>query len=70
MSVVRFPSIEERANEAFQDYLAAREKAEVSRDLQDGIAAGRAWRRFLDIFMTGDQREALSDGSASTGRSA
>lgn len=70
MSVVRFPSIEERANEAFQDYLAAREKAEVSRDLQDGIAAGRAWRRFLDIFMTGDQSEALSDGSASTGRSA
>jgi hypothetical protein len=32
------------------EYLSAREKAESSTDIQDGIKAGRAWSRFLREF--------------------
>lgn len=35
---------------AWDRYLAAREMAERSRDVSDGIAAGKAWREFLDLF--------------------
>lgn len=31
-------------------YLAARDAAEKSRDMRDGIAAGRAWRVWLTAF--------------------
>lgn len=35
---------------AWAAYLAARERAEHSRDVEDGIAAGKAWRAFLELF--------------------
>lgn len=36
--------------EAWAAYLAARDKAEKSGDIQDGIAAGKAWRLWLERF--------------------
>lgn len=36
--------------EAWDAYLAAREVAEKSRDIVDGIAAGKAWRQWLELF--------------------
>jgi hypothetical protein len=36
--------------DAWDAYLVAREKVETSRDVMDAIAAGKAWRRFLDLF--------------------
>lgn len=32
------------------DYLTARDKASTSDDIADGIAAGRAWSRWLAAF--------------------
>lgn len=36
--------------DAWRAYLAARDKAERSRDIHDGIAAGKAWALWLHIF--------------------
>jgi len=36
--------------EAWDRYLEARDRAECSRDVSDGIAAGKAWRTFLELF--------------------
>jgi hypothetical protein len=38
----------------FEEYCAAARHAQQSHDLGDGIAAGKAWRRFLDAFLTED----------------
>jgi hypothetical protein len=35
---------------AWEDYLRARDRAERSRRVEDGVAAGRAWARFLKLF--------------------
>ncbi|MBA1156911.1 hypothetical protein [Microvirga mediterraneensis] len=50
---------ERRIEETWSAYCAARMQAEASMAVEDGIAAGKAWRRWLDLFMTLDQREAL-----------
>jgi hypothetical protein len=47
---------------AWAEYLAARDRAERSRDIADGIACGRAFRRWLEIFLTDDQRRAIGGG--------
>lgn len=44
---------------AYEDYCAKATKAQATRDREDMIEAGRAWRRWLDLFMTVEQREAL-----------
>lgn len=44
---------------AFDDYCLKARKAMESMDRDDMVEAGRAWRRWLDLFMTPDQREAL-----------
>lgn len=36
--------------EAWDAYLVARAKAELSSDIADGIAAGKAWSRWLELF--------------------
>lgn len=36
-------------------YQLAAQRAQGSLKLEDGIAAGRAWRAWLDLFMTQDQ---------------
>lgn len=37
--------------EAWTKYLAARDQAEKSQDIRDGIVAGKAWAEFLDLFV-------------------
>jgi hypothetical protein len=48
-----------RLEVVWAEYLAARQKAEKSVDINDGIAAGRAYRRWPDLFLTDDQRAKL-----------
>lgn len=36
--------------DAWQAYLDARARAEASRDITDGIAAGKAWSQWLALF--------------------
>jgi hypothetical protein len=50
---------ERRIEKAWDEYCSARMQAEATLDVQDGIAAGKAWRRWLDLFMSMDQRESL-----------
>lgn len=37
--------------QAFDAYLKARDKADATRDLMDGVAAGKCWARFLELFL-------------------
>lgn len=41
---------EEYRNDLWQAYCEAARKAQSSRDIQDGIAAGRAWAAWLASF--------------------
>ncbi|MBB3385527.1 MULTISPECIES: hypothetical protein [unclassified Rhizobium] len=43
----------------WQAYVDALRRAEQSLSIQDGIAAGKAWRAWLNLFMTADQRNFL-----------
>lgn len=52
-------SITSRQDQVWSAYLEAKERAEKSGAMADGIEAGRAWRRWLDLFMTEDQRRAV-----------
>ena len=36
--------------EAWDRYVVARDQAETSGDIKDGIAAGKAWRAWLERF--------------------
>jgi hypothetical protein len=40
----------DRLNELWNAYVVAREKAEKSRDIMDGIAAGAIWAQWLNMF--------------------
>lgn len=54
MTVVHFPnrkSIEAQQEEAFEAYRSAAAKAHVTLLLADGIAAGKAWGRFVNLFV-------------------
>lgn len=42
--------INERAREAWEAYLWAKERAETTQSFRDARAAGLAWSRFLDLF--------------------
>lgn len=55
-----------RLDAAWADYVEASDRAQRTHSIGDGIEAGRAWRRWLDLFMTKDQREAI-DGNAVIG---
>lgn len=41
---------------AWDAYVVARERAEKSNDVMDGVAAGKAWRDFLDLFVGPDRK--------------
>jgi hypothetical protein len=41
---------DESLQELWDAYLAAREKSDHTRDISDGIAAGKAWARWLQRF--------------------
>lgn len=43
------PSDTER-EKLWQEFVAAAEKAQKSLDIRDGLAAGRAWKKFLESF--------------------
>ncbi len=57
-------SINKAADEAFQAYCAAARRAQVTLDRGDAVEAGRAWRLWLDVFMTREQREFMGRPSA------
>ena len=40
-----------RQQTMWQAYLDARDKAELSRDIEDGIAAGKAWALWAESFL-------------------
>lgn len=45
-----------RLDRLWQEWLIARAKAQESQNIDDGIAAGRAWSAFLAEFVTDDVR--------------
>ncbi|WP_152049038.1 hypothetical protein [Aureimonas psammosilenae] len=47
------------AQVAFEVYTDAQARMLRTMRPEDGIAAGRAYRRFLDVFLTPDQRRQL-----------
>lgn len=53
-------SINKRQDETWAAYIEAKTLAEVTGSQEDGIEAGRAWRRWLDLFMTPEQQRSLS----------
>lgn len=42
--------INERAREAWEAYIYAKDRAQHTGALEDGLKAGRAWRTFLNLF--------------------
>lgn len=48
-----------RLETAWANYIDAKVTAEITGSLADGIAMGRAHRRFLDLFLTSEQRGQL-----------
>lgn len=52
------------ADEAFQAYCVAARKAQATLEREDAEAAGRAWRRWLDLWVTREQREFLGPAEA------
>lgn len=51
--------IDKPKRDLWSDYIAAQKRAQATGDIEDGMAAGRAWRRWLDCFMTTEQRQAI-----------
>ncbi|MDX7953745.1 hypothetical protein P7D22_21505 [Lichenihabitans sp. Uapishka_5] len=47
--------------ERFQAYKAAAQRCQETMKVSDGIAAGHAWKAFLDVFLSSPQRYALRD---------
>lgn len=47
---------------AWADFLDKRNRAETTGDIKDGIEAGKALRRFYDLFLTEDQRRVNGGG--------
>lgn len=43
---------QDRAGALWRVYCTARERAERTRDIADGFAAGRAWAAFLKEFLS------------------
>jgi hypothetical protein len=48
---VRSASPETRTAQLWADFVVARDVAEKSRRLEDGIRAGRSWAAFLAVFI-------------------
>lgn len=57
--------LETRPDRLWREFVEAREKAFTSRDINDGIAASRAWSRFLAEYLPeGDNKRAVHTGEA------
>lgn len=57
-------SLHDHQTKVWEAYVTALKRAEASRAIEDGIAAGKAYRRWLDLFLTEDQREAIGGRAA------
>lgn len=55
---------ERRQSEAFDEYVRAKMRVEETGKLEDGIVTGKAFRRFLDTFLSPNQRAALGSTEA------
>lgn len=51
--------IDARLQETWAAFVAAQQQAQASGKIEDGIAAGRAWRRWIDLFLTDAQRTCI-----------
>ncbi|AII27782.1 hypothetical protein M2267_003051 [Ensifer sp. KUDG1] len=49
--------LNDHINKAWEAYTAAQQLAATTGNIEDGIAAGRAWRRWLSLFMNEEQKE-------------
>lgn len=58
-------SIHDRHTRAWEEYVDATLKAQETLSFDDGMEAGRAYRRFLDLFLTEDQRQQIGSRKAS-----
>lgn len=59
MNTENLARLETRLDRLWQEWLAARAKAQASQDIADGVAAGRAWARWLAEF----ERSAKGDAA-------
>lgn len=50
----------ERARDAWEAYIQAKEKAQHTGDFQDGLKAARSWRTFLNLFAGPDNQMAVA----------
>lgn len=46
----------------WERYVSAQRRAQETLSVEDGIAAGRAWREWLNLYMSNEQRNFI-DGS-------
>lgn len=49
------PTLQEQT-EAWAAYVAARQRAEETAHIDDGIAAAQAWKSFLNMFLDGSEQ--------------
>jgi predicted nucleic acid-binding protein len=49
----------------WSEYVAAQKRAQQTLSIDDGIAAARAWSRWLELFMREDQKEFIGKSRAS-----
>lgn len=49
-------NFENAAHQAFCEYAEAKARVEQTMDFADAMAAGRAWRVFLNAFLAPDQK--------------
>lgn len=54
-------SDDDKAQEAFLVYAAAKTLAEATMDYRDAVAAGRAWVRFLNVFLPDHRQMPVSN---------
>ncbi|MER8511698.1 hypothetical protein NKH47_01910 [Mesorhizobium sp. M1060] len=62
--VVQLQTIEQRATEAWEEYCSRVAIVNADMTLDNGIAAGRAWARFLDLFGRLDRPSAKEEPKA------
>lgn len=54
------PVLQTKLDVLWAEWIAARDKAAASNDIQDGVNAGRAWSRWLASFVPeGSMRDAV-----------
>lgn len=54
-AILTHPKLEEQQR-AWNEYVSLHKRAQETLDFADGRAAGLAWRRFLNVFISEAQR--------------